>query len=1070
MQSFDNLNLNMMSAMIPMAQEFYLFIFFCMGFIVFRSDLLQGWLKRNSSQSKKEGVEGHSVSYHSLIRLREDFSANNFEAVLEGWALLEEYTVEALKLVVVALLKLDRPDDVGLFVAKTMANLPELRPSLLDIVEYIANPTDDLRKDACTVAFRDLFSEMQDELDAKSLGIMLETFAKGNDERRVRAIMSRMLSIGSPVNAQGYAKIVEAFLDKKNIDAALGFAQVMSKQQMTLSTALVLKLVQASIHADNSFAAEDDAESHAWTAFDALQDDNLPQDALVLFLEWAGQQMPVDMAMVNQVEGMLETPMPWPAYVALVRAHASPTGDSAKALTYFDELAAKACGGNGPSEGSLVGMLVACTEAKDARLAEHMLSWAQKNNKCTLPVFAAATKVLAEAKQFCKICTVYEAAVVDGLVLDDAAYGQLIKHAVQAGRVGLARSLFQKAKNPDMLNYMSLIRACGQEKNVQHALELLREMWEQGAVDTAAYNCVLDVCVVCNEVEAAKKVFEEMKQGNHLDVISYNTLLKLYVGEGGSWANVEALLEEMRLCGIKPNVATYNSLLGTALSSGDLRKAWQIVDMMESSGVGVDAYTCSILFKGFRAEGQTMDEYSVDRTLDLIRKYKVKVDEVLVNSTLEACVRLKDAKRLTGALSIFEATGWKLPAQCAMHTYGTLIKAYGQSRQLPMAWKLWREVTVDKHLTPSDQLYTTMIDVLVSNNRMEEALNLFEEMKARCEGNRGQNFSVTYATVIRGFAQRKECQRAMQCYQEMKEHNVKISVVVYNTLIDACCRVVDMEGAARLFQDMVTGQSTLPDLITYSTLIKGYCLCGDMDECMQLFMLMRKKGIVPDAVVFNSLLDGCAKRQMRTMCEQVLRDMEEAGIRPSNHTVSILVKLYGRCRDMGAAFRCFEDLPREHGFKANAAVYTCLMSACIANNQLDRALELKHQMNKERVVLDQKTYSTLLRGTLRVSNIEAAIDLIHSALDQRTRGLLEEELVQNILFLISRRGQVEQQGRPLVQRLRENGIEVSCPNEGVGASCGAQFGGFGKQPQTMRNTRVNGRGFHNRRQPTNVNN
>merc|ERR1719235_1661549 len=772
--------------------------------------------------------------------------------------------------------------------------------------------------------------------------------------------MKRMRHAGCPATNQRHAKIVEAFLEKKNLDAALGFAQGMSLQQMPLSSHLALKLVQGSIQADNSFSAEEAAESRAWTAFDALQDSNLPQDALVLFLEWAAHQMPVDMEMVNKVEHLLEAPMPWGAYDALVRVHASPAGDRAKAMMYFDELATKACGGRGPSEGSLVGMIIACTEAKNSKLAEHMLSWAQANGKCTLPVFASATKVLAAAKQYAQICTIYESAATEGLVLDDAAYGQLIKFAVQAGRVGLARTLFQKAKNPDTLNYMSLIRACGQEKNVPQALELLREMREQGAVDTAAYNCVLDVCVICNQVETAKEVFEEMKQGSHVDVISYNTLLKLYVGEGGSWAKVEALLEEMRLCGIKPNIATYNSLLGTALSSGDLKKAWQIVDLMESSGLGVDAYTCSILFKGFRTEGQTMDAYSVDRSLDLIRKYKVKVDEVFVNATLEACVRLKDLKRLQGALSTFEATGWKLPAQCAMHTYGTLIKAYGQSKQLPMAWKLWRDVTEVKRLTPSDQLYTTMIDVLISNNRIEEGLNLFEEMKARCTGNRGQSFSIAYATVIRGFAQRKECQRALQCYQEMLEHNVKISLVVYNTLIDACCRVSDMEGAAKLFQDMVAGQVT-PDLITYSTLIKGYCLCGDTDQGMQLFMLMRKKGIVPDAVVFNSLLDGCAKRQMRTLCEQVVRDMAEAGVAPSNHSVSILVKLYGRCHDLDAAFQCFEDMPRENGFRANAAVYTCLMSACIANNQLDRALALRQQMLKERVALDQKTYSTLLR-------------------------------------------------------------------------------------------------------------
>merc|ERR1719487_575039 len=129
-----------------------------------------------------------------------------------------------------------------------------------------------------------------------------------------------------------------------------------------------------------------------------------------------------------------------------------------------------------------------------------------------------------------------------------------------------------------------------------------------------------------------------------------------------------------------------------------------------------------------------------------------------------------------------------------------------------------------------------------------------------------------------------------------------------------------MTSASKLFADMVgdTESGLLPDLITYSTLIKGYCVNGDLDEAMQLFTLMRKKGIRPDAIVFNSLLDGCAKKQMRALCEQVFSDMEAAGISPSNHSVSILVKLYGRCRDMEKAFQVIEEMPKKYNFQLNA--------------------------------------------------------------------------------------------------------------------------------------------------------
>merc|ERR1719478_1773415 len=222
-------------------------------------------------------------------------------------------------------------------------------------------------------------------------------------------------------------------------------------------------------------------------------------------------------------------------------------------------------------------------------------------------------------------------------------------------------------------------------------------------------------------------------------------------------------------------------------------------------------------------------------------------------------------------------------------------------------------------------------------------------MKAAHKGSLGsQGFALAYAMLIRGFAQWKECARALHFYKEMQANGTKVCIVVFNTLIDACSRVGDMDEAANLFREMVEASCT-PDLITYSTLIKGYCVCGDMDQAMQLFMLMRQKGIKPDGIVYNSLLDGCAKKQMRSLCEQVFADMEGAGIAASSYSASILVKLYGRCRDLDKAFEVVEELPKKHGFKNNAAVYTCLMSACCAQGRNDRAFEVLRQMQKEKV-------------------------------------------------------------------------------------------------------------------------
>merc|ERR1719502_913449 len=110
----------------------------------------------------------------------------------------------------------------------------------------------------------------------------------------------------------------------------------------------------------------------------------------------------------------------------------------------------------------------------------------------------------------------------------------------------------------------------------------------------------------------------------------------------------------------------------------------------------------------------------------------------------------------------------------------------------------------------------------------------------------------------------------------MKDDSFMCTKVTYNTLIDVLCRNGDLDRASQLFQDM-TLRDVTPDVITYSTIIKGHCARGDLEQALQLFALMRKRGITPDAI-----LDGCAHKKMRSLTEQVLLDMEEAGIPASN--------------------------------------------------------------------------------------------------------------------------------------------------------------------------------------------
>lgn len=671
--------------------------------------------------------------------------------------------------------------------------------------------------------------------------------------------------------------------------------------------------------------------------------------------------------------------------------------------------------------------------AADVESATAVCNWVRDNCDLTQPLFAATVKVVTSANIVDQACELHRVLLSEKLELDDALRARLNKmsepprkHHARAHR-DCEQEGESRLDKVDTQQIMSQIRACGQEGNAEEALALLRDLESQGDVDTSVYNCALDACVTCGAAQTVEEIFQGMRKCGHVDIVSYNILAKQRLSEG---ARAYDLLAEIRANGLNPNLATYNSLLSAILATKDVAGAWRMVDEMQRQGLGADVYTLSILFKGYKKEHQVMDAAAFDRCMGLIRKHNMKIDEVLVNVALEACMLLRDERRLTDTLDLLERNGWnRVHQQCSLHTYGIFIKACGQAHRLGAAQRIWCEITRDRGLKPSEQLYGQMIDVLVTNDRLDEALNVFGEMKAS-HGDRvdSQGFAVAYAMLIKGFAQRKECQNALDIYEEMQEHGARVGLVVFNSLIDACSRVGDMDNAAKLFKDMMEADCA-PDLITYSTLIKGYCVRDELDHAMELFALMRRKGIKPDSVVFNSLLDGCAKQQQPALCQQLMDDMEEEGVLPNNYSASILIKLYGRCKDVDNAFRVLDTLPKKYGFRPNAAVYTCLMSTCISNNRLDLAMDLLRRMSESRVRHDEKMYSTLLRGALKVGSVDHCLSIVGAALEQGpyVGNLLDMELLRSVLVLVQRRHLWNDRGEELLARLQNAGYRVQQP-------------------------------------------
>merc|ERR1719482_642935 len=390
---------------------------------------------------------------------------------------------------------------------------------------------------------------------------------------------------------------------------------------------------------------------------------------------------------------------------------------------------------------------------------------------------------------------------------------------------------------------------------------------------------------------------------------------------------------------------------------------------MEKSGVAVDHFTISIMMKALK---KVKDQQDVYRALELLDRTNIEVcsDEVLLNTVLETCTRHRQVQRLERIVAAFKVSSLRP----SVHTYGSLIKACNTLKQLEQCRELWHTMVEKNAMIPNDIVLGCMLDALVCNGKVEEAVSLLESWKATIPPN-----TVMYSTIIKGFANSHQASRALDMWQEMCDLKLTFNTVVYNALIDSQARVGNMDAVSKLVESMQPNGCS-PDAVTYSTIVKGYCKKGDLNTSKAVSRSMQESGMAVDSIIYNTVMDGCTRHNRMDLVDLVLEDMKRLNIKPSNFTLGILIKMYGRRHQLDKAFQVIEELPRKHGLQVNSQVKTCLMCACLSNNDIERAWKVFEDIKESSGNnVEVKTYSSMLSGLVRLGHLVQGIALVEEA-------------------------------------------------------------------------------------------
>merc|ERR1719203_872703 len=472
---------------------------------------------------------------------------------------------------------------------------------------------------------------------------------------------------------------------------------------------------------------------------------------------------------------------------------------------------------------------------------------------------------------------------------------------------------------------------------------------------------------------------------------------------------------------MKPDEITFNCMINAAVMAGDVRQAWTLVDAMERSGAKIDKYTVSIMLKALK--GGNSNSRDLHRALGMLDRVGLDLgsDGTLLNAAMETCIRHHEMKRLQELVLAWERSN----LQPTVHMYASLIKACATLKNLDRCRNLWKQMVEERGAAPNEVVLGCMLDALVCNGEVHEAVSLFRKWKDKV----GPNI-VLYSTLAKGFAAEGRAEEAMGLWHEIRESGVEMNSVVYNTLIDVQARIGNMEQAHMLFAGMEEDKIS-PDSITHSTMVKGYCISARLDDAFEVFKKTQKAGMAKDCIVYNTILDGCTRHNRMDLADLVLKEFETNNIAPSIFTLGILVKMYGRRRKLDKAFEVLETLPAKYGLTPNVQVKTCLISACVCNNSIERGMQVFDQMKEEGYV-DSKAYGVMMSGFLRAGKHDSAVQLVEEAYGLKTgkrmlppRQDIAPENLEHLLKALGLHGLREKLGVPLLEALRAAKVPLS---------------------------------------------
>ncbi|OWM73670.1 pentatricopeptide repeat-containing protein At2g27610 [Punica granatum] len=379
------------------------------------------------------------------------------------------------------------------------------------------------------------------------------------------------------------------------------------------------------------------------------------------------------------------------------------------------------------------------------------------------------------------------------------------------------------------VTFVSVIKLCGNNRNLALVRQLHCRVLRGGfAFGDGVRTALMVAYSKCNEMDDALTTFSTMPGTRN--VVLWTALISGYLQNGGAARAVD-LFRQMTRDGVYPNSFTYSVILtahpfvcpsaihaqviktnyertstvGTALldayfKEGNSDAATEVFDSIEEK----DIVSWSAILAGYAQIGDSARTVTV--FMKLGRERCIRPNEYTFSSVINACA------------------GPTAGAEQGRQLHGCSIKS-GFSNALVVS--------------------SALVTMYAKRGNIENANKVFRRQRERD--------SVSWNSMISGYAQHGDGKKALEVFEEMKSQNIAMDSVTFIGVISACTHAGLLEEGERYF-NMMENHGIKPTKEHYSCMVDLYSRAGMLEKAMEV---IRSMPFPASATSWLSILAGC---------------------------------------------------------------------------------------------------------------------------------------------------------------------------------------------------------------------